>query len=105
MQRYKFQALVTLGPAGKDSAATMPPGQMRRMVVRGEHHQTHGSHIFSALVTNNGDASAWLGEDHVIVTVVLIGDEPRECFAVGDPFALWRGGEIGHGVVTRRLFV
>ncbi len=75
------------------------------MVVRGQHRQTHGSQFFSALVTNNGDGSEWLGDDHVIVTVVLTGDDPREYFGGGDEFALWLGKDIAAGVVIRRLFV
>ena len=47
MKRYKFQALVTLDPAV--AAATVRPGQPAS--VRGEHHETHGSQVFSALVT------------------------------------------------------
>jgi hypothetical protein len=39
------------------------------------------------------------------MTIVLVGDNPREYFDVGDEFAFWLGGDTGHGVVTRRLFV
>ena len=59
VKRYKFQALFTLDPPGNGGPAAMLPGQMRRMVVRGrgQHHETHGSKIFSALVTSNGEGS------------------------------------------------
>ena len=103
MKRYKFQALVTLDPpAGR---AAVPPGQTRRMVVRGQRHHTHDSQLFSALVTTAGDDSLRRDDDHVIMTVALACPEPSEYFEVGDHFALWLGGDIGHGVVTRRLFV
>ena len=54
---YKFQAFVTMSPPEEDgraglravASATLPPGQIRRMAVRGEHHGTHSSHFFSAL--------------------------------------------------------
>jgi hypothetical protein len=39
------------------------------------------------------------------MTVTLARADPSECFGIGDHFALWLGGDIGHGVVTRRLFV
>jgi hypothetical protein len=74
------------------------------MTVRGEHHGTHSSHFFSALVANYGDSAEWIGENHAIVTVVLAGDDPAEYFSAGDHFALWRGEDIADGVVTRRLF-
>jgi hypothetical protein len=102
MKRYKFQALVTLDPAV--TAASVRPGQTRRIVVRGEHHETHGSQVFSALVTPGEDLPR-RDDDHVIMTVTLSCPDPREYFEIGDHFALWLGGDVGHGVVTRRLFV
>jgi hypothetical protein len=113
VHRYKFQAFITLGRAADATpgetdqvpAPALPPGQMQRMGLRGEHHQTHASHFFSALVANNGDSSAWLGDDHAIVTVMLSGaDYPEDYFSAGDHFALWLGTDVADGVVTRRLF-
>jgi hypothetical protein len=109
---YKFQAFVTVsapdedGPAGQPAlaSATLPPGQIRRMGLRGEDHQTRGSHFFSALVANNGDSSDWIGDNHAIVTVTLTSDDAAEYFSAGDHFALWIGHDIADGVVTRRLF-
>jgi hypothetical protein len=66
-KNFKFQALVTL-PGGEPGPAAVPPGQVRRMVVRGQHH-------------------------------------PSEYFGGSDRFALWLGGDVAGGVVTRRLFV
>lgn len=102
MKRYKFQALVTPGPPA--TAVAVRPGQTRRMVVRGEHHDTHDSQVFSALVTPGEDLLR-PDDDHVIMTVSLAAPEPGEYFEIGDHFSLWLGGDIGHGVVTRRLFV
>ncbi len=105
MKRYKFQALVTLGQPAKDESAPVPAGQTRRMVLRAQHHQTHASQFFTALVTGNGENPSWLGDDHVIMTVALAGDDTSEYFDIGDHFALWLGSDIGSGVVTRRLFI
>jgi len=41
----------------------------------------------------------------MVVTIALVGDEPREYFEAGDSFGLWLGNDLGRGVVTRRLFV
>lgn len=112
-QHYKFQALITLntqaatGSGDPDpglALADLPPGQIRRMVVRGEHHRTHRTHFFSALVANNGEGSSWLDGNHAVVTVMLVGDELADHFGVGDHFALWRGHDVAVGVITRRLF-
>ena len=102
MKRYKFQALVTLDAPG--TGVAVRPGQTRRIVVRGEHHDTHDSQVFSALVTPGEDLPR-LDDHHVLMTVSLAAQDPSEYFEIGDHFALWLGGDIGHGVVTRRLFV
>jgi hypothetical protein len=41
----------------------------------------------------------------MVLTIVLVGDEPREYFEAGDSFGLGLGGALGRGVVTRRLFI
>lgn len=105
MKSYKFLALVTLDPPGKCGSVSLPEDETRRMAVLGQNHQTHGSQVFSALVTNKGEGSPWIADDHVIVTIVLVGDDARECLDIGDNFTLWLGDGTGHGVVTRRLFI
>jgi hypothetical protein len=108
-QRYKFQALLTLsapagaaaGAASQPAAIDLPPGQLRRMVIRGQRHGTQGKCFFSALVASNGDVS---DARHEIVTVSLVADEPAEYFSVGDHFWLWLGHDLADGVITRRLF-
>lgn len=104
MKRYKFQALVTLALPEDGAPTMMPAGQARRMVVQGQRHDTGGSRFFSALVTKNGGDPAW-PDGHMVVTIALVGDEPREYFEAGDSFGLWLGNDLGRGVVTRRLFV
>jgi hypothetical protein len=112
---YKFQAFVTVcPPPGGDvaspplpAAAALPPGQIKRMAVRGEHHITHDTHFFSALVANSGDSSDWIGDNHAVVTVMLSADDAdhaSEYFGGGDHFALWIGHDIADGIVTRRLY-
>jgi hypothetical protein len=109
---YKFQAYVTVSaPEAGDQAAsagrasaTLPPGQIKRMAVRGEHHVTHSSHFFNALVANSGDSSEWIGDNHAIVTVMLRDDDAGEYFGAGDHFALWVGHDIADGIVTGRVY-
>jgi len=105
VKRYKFQALVTLGPRQDPGPDTVLADRMRRMVVRGQHHATGGSRFFSALVRKSGDSVPWPEDQDVLVTVVLVGDEPRDYFDIGDTFALWLGNDLGRGIVTRRLFM
>jgi hypothetical protein len=102
MKRYKYQALVTLlPPRGQDAEAPLP-GPACRMVVRARNHETQQSKIFSALVTTD---TAMPDNSHLIVTIVVLGDDARDYLRPGGGFALWRGHDVGLGVVTRRKFV
>ena len=102
---YKLQALLSLDPPGRRGLVPLPLGQTRRIVVRGQHHQTRGSQVFSALATIHGEGSPWIDDDHLIVTIVLYGNDSREYLDIGDRFALRVGDGTCRGIVTRRLFV
>jgi hypothetical protein len=117
VQRYKFQGLLTVdpppqsraqgGPGGHPASrpAFLPTGVLQRMVVSGEHCETHAARIFSALVTTSPDAAAAQDRNHVMVTISLFCNDPADYFKAGADFTLWQGHDVGHGVVTRRLFV
>jgi hypothetical protein len=96
MKRYKYQGTITPEPGSK-------PSLTGRVVVRAQHRETHTSRLFSALVTQGGESLPG-GSDRV-VTMVVLGDDTGDYLAPGEDFVLWRGGEIGHGVITRRIFV
>jgi hypothetical protein len=57
------------------------------------------------LAANNDDGSDWLRDDHLIVTIVVTGNDLGKYFDIGDRFALWLGSDIASGVVSRRLFM
>jgi len=117
VQRYKFQGLLTVDPPPQSRAqggpgdrpaprpAFLPTGVLQRMVVSGEHCETHATRIFSALVTTSADGAAAQDANHVIVTISLFCNDPSDYFKAGAGFALWQGREVGHGVVTHRLYV
>ena len=46
MKRYKFQELLTLGPAGDGGQAEVLVGQVRRMVIHGHHKEPHASQFY-----------------------------------------------------------
>jgi hypothetical protein len=103
-KRYKFQALVTLGSSRDGGPSDMQDGQVRRVVVQGHNHATGGSRFFNALVTRNSQDSLWPEGNPAVLTITLVCDAPRDYFDVGDRFTLGIGGDLGRGVVTRRLF-
>ncbi|HEV2376905.1 MAG TPA: hypothetical protein VGS19_32615 [Streptosporangiaceae bacterium] len=103
MKRYKYQAMVSLVLDADTPGATLP-GPMCRVVVRAENPETRVSRLFSALLTSSDD-SPFKDPAHSMVTLVVLGDDCDDCLAHGEQFTLWRDGEIGHGVVTRKVFV
>jgi hypothetical protein len=104
MKRYKYQALVTLDRLQDSATATALSGSACRMVVRAEHPETHTHKIFSALVSSS-DGSRLRPGDHVLLTMRVLGDDANDYLHPGDRFSLWRGHDVGHGVVSRRLFI
>ena len=105
MKRYKFQALVTLyAGKGGEPGARLDPAP-RRMVLRGRNDQTRRSQFFTALVSCEDDRPFRPGSPQVLVTLRLAGDDVADYFGIGGHFDLWLGGEVGRGIVTRRLFV
>jgi hypothetical protein len=101
MKRYTYQVLVKLLPQ-RDGRAAPLPGPACRMMVRAHHRETRASKIFSALVAP-GDARRPHGNSH-IVTLTVLGDDAGDYLHPGEGFVLWRGHDVGRGVVTRRIF-
>ncbi len=105
MKRYKYQALVTLDSVHDRATEAALSGTACRMVVRAEHPETHRHKIFSALVSVNDGSVPQPTEHPVVLTMRVLGDDVGDYLHPGDHFVLWRGEDIGTGVVSRRLFV
>jgi hypothetical protein len=107
MKRFKYQTLVTLAPAQDGGPRAELPGPTCRMVVRATHRETHATKMFSALVSTGyaGYESPVPGDGTLTLTVIVLGDDAGDYLAPGERFVLWRGSDLGSGVVTRRIFV
>lgn len=105
MKRYKFQALVTLHAAGDSRPCPELGPAPRRMVLRGWSGETGCSQLFAVLVSCEDDGRFGPGGPRAEVTLRVAGDDVADYLGVGRQFCLWLGGEVGEGVVTRRLFV
>lgn len=103
-KRYKIQAMITLVPPQAGSTEAALAGPTCRAVIRAEHHETHGRKFFPALLDVRDDYAVPDAE-HLVVTAVVLGEDAADYLAVGDHFALWRGRDIGQGLVTRRVFI
>lgn len=104
MKRFKYQALLTLYPSERGGLSAALPRQSRCLVVRAHHHASRVSKLFSCVVTTRDDQPLCPGDAHVPVTMQLNGDDALEYFGPGEHFTLWLGGDVGHGVVSRRMF-
>lgn len=105
MTRYKFQALVTMGGDGEGGPRVMLGSAPRRMVLRGRNDETGRSQIFTALVSCEDEAPLRPHGRQMLVTLRLAGDDVTDYLGSGGRFELWLGGVVGHGIVTRRLFI
>jgi hypothetical protein len=103
MSRHKYRALVKLDESDPGSAALA--GTTSRITVRAHHHETGRGKFFNALVTAPDSAIARQPDHSVQVTLTVVGDDLPDYLEPGDQLALWRGHDIGHGVITRRLYL
>ena len=99
-RQYKYRALVRLDPEADTAGFPLKGG---RVVVRAEHHDTHHNKMFSALVSGVHDEPLQARGHSVELTVTVVGEDVIEYLEVGDTFALWRGHDIGQGLISRRL--
>jgi len=104
MQRYKYQALVTPNTDDGDARAKLSSGS-HRMVLRAENSETHRSQVFSALVDGEDDGPFRAGSPQIMVTLRVVGEDVSDYLGIGSHFSLWSGGDVGRGVVTRRLLL
>lgn len=102
---YKFQALVTLHADGGGSPCPELGASPRRMVLLGRSDESGRNQFFSVLVSCDGDRQYLAGNPRFVVTLRVADDDVAHYLGIGRHFNLWLGGDVGEGVVTRRLFV
>ena len=103
LKPYKFQAVVTLLPPPGAAEPAVLPGPVAGW-WSGPSSPARIHRLFSALISPGQDTVP-VDNRHVVLTVTVLGDGAAECLAAGSDFTLWRGSDIGRGVVTRRVFV
>jgi hypothetical protein len=74
------------------------------MVLRGQDDETGHARLFSALVSCDDEAPFRPHGDNFLVTLWLADDDVARYVGIGEHFDLLLGQDVGHGVVTRRLF-
>jgi hypothetical protein len=104
MKRYKCHALVTLYPAEDGGLEAGASRHVLRLLVRARHRETQHCKFFSTMVTPSEGSTLHPGADHLLVSMLLVGDDAAEYLGPGERFVLWAGSDIGDGVVSRRVF-
>jgi hypothetical protein len=59
---------------------------------------------FPATIYRTDDQRLEPGGKGVIVTIEIPDDEACDFLGPGQPITLWHGGDVGHGVISRRVF-
>jgi hypothetical protein len=110
MSRLRFRALITLDPPGPGPGAAprLPgeeyPSHTRALVLRVPSPRVPGcTRSFPAEIWWDGGQPLHPG-DRAVVTIAVNDDEARECLDAGRRFGLWCAGDIGRGVISRRVY-
>ena len=96
------------GPGAPTTSADDADGQYlnrtHELMLRAESREKPGYYrSFAAELCWDEDAPLHPGDRHV-VTVTLTDDDAPVFFCAGQRFTLWKGAEVGHGTISRRVF-
>ncbi|MFF5262938.1 hypothetical protein ACFY4C_28765 [Actinomadura viridis] len=103
MRTLKFRALVTIDPAAArtwDLSSTI-----RHLVVRVQREVPAGHRHFSAMLSTDDQNPLLPGDTDHVVTMAIVDESAAEVLTPGERFDLWGRGKVGHGVVSRRVFM
>lgn len=104
MGQFIFRALITLDTAADENPAREYPSGTHHVMVRAPRPGRPGEEKYFEAVITRDDWQPLHPGDHAVVTITLADDEAEEFLAAGQHFTLWHGSDIGHGVVSRRVF-
>lgn len=110
MRQFMFRALVTLNPADPPpgaghSPAPQYPSHTRALVVLAKPLRADGgpARYFPTEIWRDDELPLRPG-DHVSVTARVSEDHAERYLDAGARFTLWSGGQVGYGIVYRRVF-
>lgn len=109
VHRARFRASITLDPAGARPATLHPPAQQypnhtRALMIRIRPLRNFGStRHFPAEICWDSEQPLRPG-DRAVVTITVTDDDANAFFAAGQRFTLWSGGDVGHGIISRKVY-
>lgn len=109
VRQARFRASITLDPVELREVTLHPPARQysnhtRALMIRIRPLRNLGStRHFPAEICWDGEQPLHPG-DRAVVTITVTDDDASEFFAAGQHFALWSGGDVGHGVISRKVY-
>ena len=109
VRQARFRAIITLDPAEPRPATLHPPAleypnPTRALVVRARPLRNAGSiRYFPAEICWDSEQPLHPG-DRATVTITVTDDEASAYLDTGQRFALWSGGDVGHGIIARKVY-
>lgn len=109
LRQFKFRALIRLDPAGPGPSLLHPPASeypnhTRSLMIRAHlGHDVGGCRYFETEIWWDGVAPLRPG-DQAVVTLTVTDEDAAAFLATGPRFALWSGGDVGQGTISRRVF-
>lgn len=105
MSSFKFRALITIDAASPAGPAEQYPSGTHSVMVRCDRlGPPHDSKVFPAFMYRDDDQPLRPGESSMIVTIELADQDACAFLGPGQAVTLWNGSDIGHGVISRRVF-
>jgi hypothetical protein len=110
MRQSRFRALVSLDPVAASSGTLHPrareyPSHTRALVILARPLRSGlGPARYLRTELWQDDETPFRAGDRAFVTVRVTDDRADDFLGAGQRFALWSGGEVGHGTICRKVF-
>lgn len=101
MKVFRFRAIVSLDPPEPGKEARQYPPGCRGLMLRCGPHQ--GQNLPAAIYRAD-ELPLAQGDRSVVVTMEVADDSACAVLDAGERFAIWNGTDIGHGIISRRVF-
>lgn len=105
VRQYKYRAVISLDHAACNAPSWRYPSGTHSVMIRCSKMAAPAQRrSFPAAIYRPDDQPLAPGEAHVVMTIEIADDEASAFLGPGQHITLWNGRDIGHGVISRRVF-
>jgi hypothetical protein len=105
VKQFKFKALISLDAAKGDVHARQYPSGTHCLMVRCTHlSQPAHRRYFPVVIYRDDEQPLRPGDRGTVVTIEVADDDADAFLGPGQHVTLWDGSDVGHGVISRRVF-